>query len=440
MTTAIYDQNGGQEELRLPPINFGLLFSKFEYFVFLLSIFLISGGIGGLYNKLFNMSPPTPVLVVLFPILLAMVFVMVVRLRETFFGIMTAFPFFLLGLLMAVSFIWSDFPSVSLREGVVSLIIILYLGYLGWRYRWAELIEGLWRVMFILVLVSYFLYIAVPSMGRMSDIFAGTMSGVWFEKNGAGQAGVFGALCALARMGIKPRTFISSSFSFLLFTGFLLLSTSKTALVSYMVGCGMFGWVFMMRRSGLITITTMWATVFLGGLIYALVKNNTEAFFGMLGKSSTFTGRAEIWEAVGVSLNDRPLLGHGYSAYWDSDYYLGRTISYVFDELAYTPHHAHNSLIETGLNLGFVGVLFLGVGFIMAASISLIKVRVSHGAYLAIPFVFSAAIIGTFESVLAYPTNYAGAIIVLICAKMIRRTCPQENVLSNPFQRQNGKS
>ncbi len=402
-------------------------FRAFEYVVYVLAICMIAGGISGFYLKLFDMNPPAPYLVPQLPVMGAMAAVMVIRFRQVFFGLTAALPFVFLGALMAVSFKWSYFPGETLREGIVALFIILYLAMAAWRYDWKTLIDGMWTAMLGMVLFSCVLYVAMPDIARMSDIHAGSMSGIWIEKNAAGQAGAFGAITALGRLAIKPKSLMTSLPSFFLFTLFLLLSTSKTSLVAFLIGCMFFAWVFLMRRTIPVAMMTLWGSLFGGAATLVWLRSNTDVVFEALGRSSTFTGRADVWNAVQMSLDDRPLLGHGFAGYWQEEFEMGRTMAWTVEELKYFPNHAHNSFIEMGLNLGQVGMVTLAVGLILTAIATFSKIRTNHGAYFAVPFFMAALIVGSFESVLAYPGNFAGGIMVLCCAKMARPTLMSES-------------
>lgn len=393
--------------------------ARFEFAIFVAAICMISGGIMGFYVKLFNMAPPLPVEALHLPIIGGMVLTIILRLRESVFGLLSILPYFFLTLLALASYQWSMQPELTLRDSITAIIYVLYLATMCWHYNWKQLIEGMWLAMFGMTVFSLILYFGIPNIGRMAETHVGAMGGVWIEKNAAGQAGVFGAGLALARLAITPKTFKMSLASFFAFTLLLLLTTSKTSLVAYLIGCAGFGWVFMMRRGLPVAMMTLWTSLVFGGLAISWVKSNTAEVLGLLGKSSTFTGRSEIWEAVQFSLANRPLLGHGYSGYWDEIVY-GKTLAYVYDDLQFLPRHSHNSLIEMKLNLGLVGAGILAGCILFYIVVTLMKTRKSHGAYFAIPFTASALIIGMFESVLAYPSNFAGAVIILVAAKMIR--------------------
>jgi O-antigen ligase len=403
-----------------------VILKRTEYVILILAIFMLTGGLSGLYLKLFNLHPPAPVHFVHLPIMLLMLPVIVLRMRQTVFGLFSLLPFLALALLALASTKWSLDSAVTLRESLIFLFIGTYLVCAAWTYSWQELVEALWLTMFAMAVASLFLYIAVPNIGRMSDIFVGTLSGLWLEKNSAGQIGVFGASLALARIAIRPKTFLSSGISFLAFTLILLLSTSKTSLVAYVIAVGLVGWVFLLRRNMPVFIATLWGTIFGGAFIGNWIWYNKEVFFNLLGRNATFTGRAEIWKALEISISDRPLLGHGYSAYWNKDY-MGTTLSYVLDDLKYYPSHSHNSWVEITLGLGSTGSYLMTSIIVMGVVFALWRVRSSHGAYYAIPFLASAVLVGSFEAVLSYPNNFGGAVLILVAAKSVRAPLVSEH-------------
>ncbi len=399
--------------------------SSYENITLLLVICMISGGLSSLYLKLFNMLPPAPVMVFHLPILLLPIPIILARFRSAIFGMFALLPFILLMALAAMSYRWSLDPMLTLREAAVSLLIGIYFACIAWSYSWRKIIDITWLAMFLMVLVSLFLFIAMPSLGKMSELFPGALMGLWLEKNSAGQIGAFGAILALARFATRPGKALSSGISFITFTAFLLLTTSKTALIAYMVGCGLFGWVFLMRRHVVITIFISWITVFASIFLVRIAASNQEAILKLAGRNATFTGRADIWKALQISTNDKPLLGHGYSAYWNEKY-TESTLSWVAEELQFFPSHAHNSWLEMSLGLGVIGKSLLTLIVVMAVTFTITKLKSSNGSYFALPFLAMACVIGSFESILAYPNNFGGAILILVAAKALCKPMPAD--------------
>ena len=77
----------------------------------------------------------------------------------------------------------------------------------------------------------------------------------------------------------------------------------------------------------------------------------------------TFTGRSEIWQfALGV-VAEKPIVGHGYAAFWDgaAD---GKTIR--GSEWAVTAAHSHNSYLDLAVTIGLPGLLLVILIFVLA--------------------------------------------------------------------------
>jgi len=74
-----------------------------------------------------------------------------------------------------------------------------------------------------------------------------------------------------------------------------------------------------------------------------------------LGRNPTLTGRTDIWAHV-IPLNKNPLLGAGYESFW-----LGERLQKLWSEYWWHPNEAHNGYLEVFLNLGWIGVILLGL-------------------------------------------------------------------------------
>jgi O-antigen ligase len=86
----------------------------------------------------------------------------------------------------------------------------------------------------------------------------------------------------------------------------------------------------------------------------------------MLGRDATLTNRTEMWEVV-ARQQTNPIIGVGFMSFW-----TGQRMQAVWDALE-SPglNQAHNGYLEQYLNLGYVGVIFIGAIGLAA----LLKVR-----------------------------------------------------------------
>jgi O-antigen ligase len=129
---------------------------------------------------------------------------------------------------------------------------------------------------------------------------------------------------------------------------------------------------------------------------------DTEALLELLGKDSTLTGRTSIWDATWRAIGERPLLGHGYSAFWNE---ASPTVQLIWIAVGWETPNAHSGFLEILLQLGWVGlglVVLLAAGTLGMALLAL--VRGPRGAGLWVLLVLGLmGIVGRTESTLLNP-------------------------------------
>jgi O-antigen ligase len=389
-----------------------------ELVLFSLVVLMFSGAPTSLYIRLFNYAPPLPGVALLLPVLLAMIVNIVLRFREALFGGIALWSWVFIALLSVASYIWSVSPADTFREAFVMLIVVLYLGTIAGLASWEELTRRAWRVCMGLTLFSVFLFVAVPNLGAMQEIYPGALVGPWYEKNATGQFFVWMTILSFARAAYQPQKAPFMVMMAFVSIGLIVLTQSTTALLAALAATALFFWLILMRRAPLVSLSMFGLTLIAAIPLVALVGTQGGAVLEIFGKSSTLTGRIPIWNALGTySLAERPLLGHGYAAYWSDAYEYGRR-EYIFDDIGYVARHSHNSFIEMRLDLGWVGACLFAAAAIQAVVMSITRLRQSNGSYFVLPALFAALIIGFAEPSLVAITNLGGVFFVLILAKM----------------------
>ncbi len=103
------------------------------------------------------------------------------------------------------------------------------------------------------------------------------------------------------------------------------------------------------------------AYVFVAGLGGAVLWLGRDTIFGLLGRSADLTGRERIWQAVGERIAERPFLGWGYSTPWvpSEPAFDGWIIDHGVSVM-----QAHNMWLDVALQLGFVGVVLIGLALL----------------------------------------------------------------------------
>lgn len=204
----------------------------------------------------------------------------------------------------------------------------------------------------------------------------------------------------------------------------VLMSTSKTSLVSLLLGAGMLTFVAMIRRSSATAVAVVWLAVVGLGVLVAAGVLAADALFDLLGKDATLTGRTEIWAAAMRQIEHRPWTGYGYGVVW-SVKGAWTPFATIAREAGFTPQHAHNVWIEQWLGLGIFGLGAFILFYLQTTVLTVAAVFRHPGAYFAAPFVIVYSLMSITESI---GFTYNDLRWVLLCAIASRLVLTDEDV------------
>ena len=318
---------------------------------------------------------------------------------------------------VGASVLWSINPDQTFRRVIALVFTTLGGVILAARWKWSGLAEIMATAIGITAVLSLIVCVAVPSFGRMHELFPGAWRGLWVEKNALGNMMTIGFMSCVAAAVLEPRRaklwWPIAGLCLLL----VLASTSKTSLVSCLLGCCGLALVWIMRRgpAGKV-IGTYGATMGLLALGFvALVASNL--VLAALGKDATLTGRTQIWSAVMRRIQDRPWLGYGYGAVWD-DTSPWAPLAWIIKQAGFRPYHAHNSWLQQWLDLGVAGLCAWALYFIETCTRAIVSLYRSPGAFLAVPFLLVYAMTTLTESIAVVFNDCRWLFFVAIAARL----------------------
>lgn len=325
---------------------------------------------------------------------------------------------FLIALLAvtALSVVWSIAPDATVRRLVALFATTLTGVVLAVRFRWATMAEVMATALGLLAVASFVAGLVLP-FGRMSELFPGAWRGVWMEKNALGgnmamAFSIFGA----AAMLVPKRAWLWWSLAGLAL-GLVLLSTSKTSLVSLGLGGAALAFVWICRRGAASGVAATWAAVTGAALLAAFLLFAADVFLELLGKDATLTGRTKIWAAVMRQIEERPWTGFGYSAVWDDKSGWG-PLAWITKDAGFKAQHAHNSWLEQWLGMGFAGLIAWALFYGQTLIAALVAVFRDKGAYLALPFLVIYSLVSLTESIAVSYNDLRWAIFVALAVKL----------------------
>jgi len=264
-----------------------------------------------------------------------------------------------------VSVAWSVSPLVSARRAI-QLVGVLFIALaLVRQSRSSNPFETfVWPgVLYLLLGIAA---LAVPGLSIDPD---GNYKGFTFTKNTWGQFALLMSMVFLFHALDKRKGRLAWWF-FALASISLLATRSATSIVIYVVAVLLIlYWVAMRRHGNKLLPATLVAL--LAGMVllfaYFLIKGDLpvgaalEAGLGSVGKTTTLTGRTELWRWMGYEIARPPWLGTGFGGFWMGLEGPSYSIVRMF---SWRPGQAHNGYIDIVNELGYVGLALLLLVFL----------------------------------------------------------------------------
>jgi O-antigen ligase len=320
-------------------------------------------------------------------------------------------------MICSASVLWSVAPDQTERRIVAIGFTTLSGVALGARYRWSQMAEVLATAFAVLAVLSFFTGAFVPSIGRMSNLFPGAWRGLWQEKNALGGDMTIAFVVFVAAALLEPRRRRLWGAMAALALALVVLSTSKTSLVSLMLGASAIVFVALARRGPIMgVISSFGAVVAIFGAL-CLMFFAADVVFAVLGKDATLTGRTNIWQGVMYEIRQRPLLGYGYGAVWDDKSGWG-PVYWITKIAGFRAAHAHNSWLEQWLGMGVVGLTAWALYFAQTLILAIVAVYRDKGAYLALPFILVYGLVSLTESIAVVYNDFRWVMFVAVAVKL----------------------
>lgn len=304
---------------------------------------------------------------VLMAMLAAAFFVLFRRGRRVVTTLEANIPILLFFVYGALSILWSDYPDVAFKRWVkASGNLVMVLVVVTDPDPAAAVKAFLKRLGFLLIPLSVLLIKYYPELGRGYDrwtwepYYGGvTTTG----KNGLGYVCLLFGLASLWRFldgllhgapGRKAGPLIAHGIVLLMTMWLFWKADSATSLACFLLGTALVaittvpGFARPRAVHALLGITVCFvlATLFL---------NAGAELVQAFGRDSTLTGRTKLWDEL-LRMTVDPVFGAGFESFW-----LGERTEALWNKYWWRPNQAHNGYLETFLNLGWAGVILLGL-------------------------------------------------------------------------------
>ncbi len=297
-----------------------------------------------------------PLVIVVFTVLIGTLLVFSMkRPKAMFYLLVCDLTLVAFSLLILFSPLWSSDFATSVRRSVALALVTIMGIYFVARYSLEQLINRLSIVFFIAMVLNIVWVNALPQYGLSAT--GDDFLGITTNRNSLGQQAVLGCL-------VMVFAFRSRNHRILAIIGlggslYLVLGTnSKTSLASLILLGGLLI-VFSTFRArkqlfGAVIVSEVTAGLF--GLLLATA--NLFFITDILDRDITLTGRTTLWGYLLEPISEKPILGHGWEAFWGG---WGSPAHEIWLTNNWFPPTAHNAPLEYLLALGAVGLVLWSV-------------------------------------------------------------------------------
>jgi O-antigen ligase len=320
-------------------------------------------------------------------------------------------------LMCLVSMVWSIDPATTLRRFVAMFMTSACAYALAARFSWRRLVEILALTFTFLALASIVMVVVFPDKGKMIELFPGAWRGVYDEKNSLGAVMAIGFVSAVAAALHNPSRWRGWTGAAAMMAGLVLMSTSKTALLSLLIGLSVIGALWVARRGPVLAVLVSWGVASSLVGLAGIILTAPTLLFSLLGKDATLTGRTFIWDGIMRQIQTRPDTGFGYGVVWTIEDRWA-PLAKIVAVAGFRPYHAHSSWLEVWLALGIGGLILWGLVFAETWLKALWRAVTGDGGYFALPFLAMFSIESLTESMTLAWNDLRWCLVVLVLVKL----------------------
>lgn len=285
-------------------------------------------------------------------------------------------PLLLLPALCILSTLWSDDPSVSMKQSVELAATIVSAIVIFRRTDGRGLAAALLLATFLVCLLSL-LYqrsaLSAPlvglmgsknQMGFLSQVLIGSATAVLADKKNSIRLRLFALAGVL--LGLGDVVLARSAGAWL---------TTAAAFLAFVV-LSFFSRISFSVRALLVVLLVL----VLAPLAFAFqdITQAAQTFQTQtLHKDSTLTGRTELWTAASSVIAESPIIGHGYNAFWQQGNLDAEGLYRANGIGSRYGFNFHNQFLDAQVDLGEIGLcvligtlIYVGGGSMWRATIS----------------------------------------------------------------------
>lgn len=268
----------------------------------------------------------------------------------------------------ACSTLLSAHPALGLRRLLLASFVIFQAGMLvflpGDRLHFARLL-GLCSVLILVLCWGGVIVAPHLSIHQSTDIgepiLAGNWRGLFAHKNGAGASMV---MLVIFGIYILRRLNAVLGAGIIVFASLFLFFTDSKSPMMLLPLALVFSVLFVRARRPVAKLIVLISVpVVIGALTIGSVELAAlHTLVGQMMTDPSFTGRSVIWQFALDHIAERPVVGFGYEAFWQTEELVSRWT--FLESWGLRAANAHNGFLNIAVETGLVG-LVLTLGWVL---------------------------------------------------------------------------
>ncbi|EPJ56253.1 MAG: hypothetical protein OFPI_00430 [Osedax symbiont Rs2] len=251
-----------------------------------------------------------------------------------------------------ISMQWSYEPDITFRRTIAFSTLLVSAFCIVHIIEMKSLLALIGKAIFCAAIFGLVYAIIDPSNGLInSGNRTNVLIGIYGDKNAGARVYAYGLLILV---GLGRTSTYMDKFMLLTLTFCLIIAESATAIVMVLGGLSlMLLFNFFHTNINKKNLVRMFIIIIIIVLTSISVGYLYDYILQLLGRDQTLTNRTIIWEMMDIYIQNEPMLGYGFGAFWSSD----AVISFV-DRWGYIAN-AHSGYYEVLLHGGKVGFILL---------------------------------------------------------------------------------
>ncbi|MBD2305815.1 O-antigen ligase family protein [Chroococcidiopsis sp. FACHB-1243] len=261
--------------------------------------------------------------------------------------------------LSLLSTIWSEVPVSTFFHSISLLAITIFAVHLGTSYSLNEMLRLFRWSLAIIAILGLVFALFMPVNAFMIDLRTGLrFQGLLSHPTNCGRIMVLSIVLWLIH-ALHTKHYRVISWSIVAISTISLVITNTVS--AYLSLLELLILLLLLRTFKTKNVVLISFVLFFITSIITILATNYETALDFFRRDTTGTGRTILWEIVWEKIMEHPVLGYGFNAFWTG---LDGPCADIWQRMRWQAPHAHNGLLDVGLQLGFLGMSALLISLV----------------------------------------------------------------------------